>query len=242
MEAQEIWAAGMPEIFRGQGWLQISELLLAFALSSLIGMERHLRGKKAGLRTQAIVGTASALFMLVSKYGFDSVLGEHVTVDPSRVAAQVVSGVGFLGAGLILTHRGTVRGLTTAASVWETSAIGMAAGAGLWLLALVVTVLHFAVAYGFTPISRHLPGGLVAHETIVVTYPDGHGTLREVLQSITTAGWAIHESSPHRFHDGTVGVELEVSGSKELSDLLARLSGIESVITVSVSDESVDDS
>ncbi|MCP3427226.1 MgtC/SapB family protein [Rothia sp. AR01] len=230
------------DAFYGQGWLQIAQLLLAFALTSLIGVERHLRGKKAGLRTQAIVGTASALFMLISKYGFDSVLGPNVNVDPSRVAAQVVSGVGFLGAGLILTHRGTVRGLTTAASVWEASAIGMAAGSGLWLLALVVTALHFVVAYGFSMISRRLPGGLTAHETIIVTYPDGRGLLRRILHVITSAGWAIHESAPHRFEDGTVGVELEISGSRELAVLLAQLSSVESVISVSVAGEIADDS
>lgn len=135
----------------GQGWVQITELLVAFVLSSLIGLERQLRGKSAGLRTQAIVGTASALFLLVSKYGFTDVLtSDRVVLDPSRVAAQIVSGIGFLGAGLIITRRGTARGLTTAAAVWETAAIGMAAGAGLPLLAVVVTVLHFVVVLGYT--------------------------------------------------------------------------------------------
>jgi uncharacterized membrane protein YhiD involved in acid resistance len=105
-------------------------------LASLIGLERQLCGKSAGLRTQAIVGTSAALIVLVSKYGFGDVLASgRVVLDPSRVAAQIVSGVGFLGAGLILTRQGAVRGLTTAAVVWETAAIGMAAGAGLPLLA-----------------------------------------------------------------------------------------------------------
>jgi len=93
----------------GQGWLQIGELLLAFVLASLIGLERQLRGKSAGLRTQAIVGTTVSLLLLVSKYGFADVLGAGVTLDPSRVAAQIVSGVGFLGAGLTLTRHGAVR-------------------------------------------------------------------------------------------------------------------------------------
>src|ERR1700710_1147975 len=125
---------------QGQGWRQVGELLLAFGLSSVIGFERQFRGKSAGLRTQTIVGTASALILLVSKYGFADVLSPGtVVLDPSRVAAQIVSGIGFLGAGLIITRRGTIRGLTTAAAVWETAAIGMAAGAGLGLLALIVT-------------------------------------------------------------------------------------------------------
>ncbi|MFR4190476.1 MAG: MgtC/SapB family protein, partial [Corynebacterium variabile] len=106
------------DTFAGQGTEQIALLLLAFVLSTLIGLERRLRGRNAGLRTQAIVGTASALFVLVSKYGFSDVIGDHVSFDPSRVAAGIVSGISFLGAGLILTRRNTVLGLTTAASVW----------------------------------------------------------------------------------------------------------------------------
>jgi putative Mg2+ transporter-C (MgtC) family protein len=82
----------------------IGLLLLAFVLSTLIGLERRLRGRNAGLRTQAIVGTSSALFILVSKYGFFDVLGDEVSFDPSRVAAGIVSGIGFLGAGLILSR------------------------------------------------------------------------------------------------------------------------------------------
>jgi putative Mg2+ transporter-C (MgtC) family protein len=85
----------------GDGWPQFADLLIAFGLSSVIGIERELRGKSAGLRTQAIVGTASALFVLISKYGFtDVLLNDRVVLDPSRVAAQIVSGIGFLGAGV----------------------------------------------------------------------------------------------------------------------------------------------
>ena len=105
---------------------QILGILLALFLSSLIGLERQARGKSAGLRTDAIVGMTSALLMVVSKYGFNDVLAaDLVRVDPSRVAAQIVSGIGFLGAGIILTRSGAVRGLTTAATVWETAGIGM---------------------------------------------------------------------------------------------------------------------
>ena len=101
-----------------QHFEQIAGILLALFLSSLIGLERQARGKSAGLRTDAIVGMTSALLMVVSKYGFNDVLAaDLVRVDPSRVAAQIVSGIGFLGAGIILTRSGAVRGLTTAATV-----------------------------------------------------------------------------------------------------------------------------
>jgi putative Mg2+ transporter-C (MgtC) family protein len=111
----------------GQGWTQAGELLIALALSAAIGLEREIRQKSAGLRTHTIVGFASALIMLVSKYGFTDVLADHVVIDPSRVAAQIVSGIGFIGGGLIFVRGDAVRGLTTAAAVWLTAAVGMAA-------------------------------------------------------------------------------------------------------------------
>ena len=124
----------------GQGLKQLGELALAFVLSSLIGIEREWRQKSAGLRTHTLVGTGAALFLIVSKYGFTDVLGPHVILDPSRVAAQIVSGIGFIGGGLIFVRGDGVRGLTTAAIVWITAAIGMACGAGLAILALAATV------------------------------------------------------------------------------------------------------
>src|ERR1700685_909366 len=119
-----------------EGWLQISELGVAFLLSMMIGVEREIRQKSAGLRTHTLVGVGAALFMLISKYGFNDVLRPGlIELDPSRMAAQIVSGVGFLGAGLIFVRRDSVRGLTTAASIWLPAAIGCAAGAGLPVLA-----------------------------------------------------------------------------------------------------------
>jgi putative Mg2+ transporter-C (MgtC) family protein len=179
-------------VSHGQGWLQVGELLLAFGLSSAIGLERQLRGKPAGLRTQSIVGTSAALILLVSKYGFaDVLLPGNVVLDPSRVAAQIVSGIGFLGAGLIITRRGAVRGLTTAASVWETAAIGMAAGAGLPLLAGVVTALHFVIVLAYTPLGRRLPNLDRATATFKVVYEDGRGVLRDLVASCTAHGWSL---------------------------------------------------
>lgn len=220
-----------------QGWPQVGELVLAFVLSALIGLERQLRGRSAGLRTQAIVGTSAALFMLISKYGFMNVLSDEVVVDPSRVAAQVVSGIGFLGAGIILTRRGAVRGLTTAASVWETAAIGMAAGAGLWLLAVVVTALHFVTAYGLRALSRLLPGQ-VSESQIEVTYADGHGLLRQIIESITSGGWTIRQARPQDVEvDGTAALILEVAGGARTEALVATLAEIDGVREVQVLSE-----
>ncbi len=141
----------------GQGWLQIGGLVLAFVLSSIIGLEREWRDKSAGLRIYSSVGTSAALLTLVGKYGFmDVLITGQVATDPARVASQIVTGVGFLGAGLILTRHGGVRGLTTAATMWETAAIGMAAGAGLWLLALAVLALHFLSVLVFEALAKRI--------------------------------------------------------------------------------------
>jgi len=113
----------------GQSWVQLAELALAFILSASIGLEREIRQKSAGLRTYTLVGFSSALVMLVSKYGFTDILESgRVVLDPSRIAAQIVSGIGFIGGGLIFVRKDIVRGLTTAAIVWLTAAVGMACG------------------------------------------------------------------------------------------------------------------
>jgi putative Mg2+ transporter-C (MgtC) family protein len=149
----------------GQGARQFIELGLAFLLSAAVGLEREIRHKSAGLRTYTVVGTAAALFVLISKYGFtDVIVVDRIVLDPSRVAAQIVSGIGFIGAGLIFVDQSRVKGLTTAATVWLVTAVGMACGAGLPWLALAVTGAYFVVAFVFPLILQALPGSPVATE------------------------------------------------------------------------------
>lgn len=116
-------------------------ILISVILGFLIGYERKLRFKEAGIRTHTIVCAGSALIMVVSKYGF----GDSVEADASRVAAQIVSGIGFLGAGIIIYRKHEIHGLTTAAGVWATSGVGMAAGAGLYIVAAGSTVIIIAI-------------------------------------------------------------------------------------------------
>ncbi|MDQ7092983.1 MgtC/SapB family protein [Desulfosporosinus sp. PR] len=117
-------------------------LFLAVLCGSAIGYERNSRMKEAGIRTHFIVAIGSSLIMIVSKYGFQDQFGWlNMTLDPSRIAAQVVSGVGFLGAGIIFTHRQTVIGLTTAAGIWATAGIGLAIGSGLYAVGLAATAI-----------------------------------------------------------------------------------------------------
>ena len=121
----------------------ILRIIAAGVFAAAIGIQRERAGKPAGLRTHVLIGMGSALFTVISIYGF----GEGV--DPSRVAAGILTGIGFLGAGVIFRSMGgkVIVGLTTAASVWITAAIGMASGAGMYLVALVVTVICVLVLY-----------------------------------------------------------------------------------------------
>ena len=125
-------------------WEFILRIFVAALLGGAIGLEREYRAKEAGMRTHFLVALGSALFMIVSAYGFEGALGspEH-RWDVSRVAAQVVSGIGFIGAGTIIFHKSenVVRGLTTAAGLWVTAAIGLACGGGLYILAVASTFL-----------------------------------------------------------------------------------------------------
>ena len=119
----------------------IFRVFVAALLGGMIGFEREYRAKEAGLRTHFLVAMGSALFMIVSQYGFNAVLDTSITLDPSRVAAQVVSGIGFIGAGTIIFQKHVIKGLTTAAGLWVTSAIGLACGSGLYLLSVASTLL-----------------------------------------------------------------------------------------------------
>lgn len=237
---------------QGDGWRQVSELGLALILSALIGLEREIRQKNAGLRTHTLVGVGAALFVLISKYGFTDVLeAGRVILDPSRVAAQVVTGVGFLGAGLIFVRRDSVRGLTTAASIWITAAIGAASGAGLPVLATVTTAVYFVIALGFFQLARRLPRSPTAISVLRVRYLDGRGILRQLLQTATTSGFGIDEVSTERMSDGNrqhwtagrdgrdrslVEVSLSVHGRAPVHVLAASLSEVEGVDAVVVDD------
>ena len=121
----------------------IIRLLVATALGAIIGLDREYRTKAAGFRTHVLVALGSALFMIVSVHGFDNLPKDQMTLsmDPSRIAAQVVSGIGFIGAGTIIFQKNVVKGLTTAAGLWVTAAIGLACGVGMYVSAIVSTLL-----------------------------------------------------------------------------------------------------
>lgn len=131
-------------------------LLLAALFGALIGLERERKNWSAGMRTHMMVCVGSCLIMIVSAYGFADVLGTpHMELDPSRIAAQVISGIGFIGAGTILfLKEGTIRGLTTASGLWTVAAIGLATGGGLYFAAIATTVIALIILWALQPLER----------------------------------------------------------------------------------------
>ena len=121
--------------------IYLLRIFISIVLGFIIGYERKLRYKEAGIRTHAIVAAGSCLIMIVSKYGFKDVEG----ADGSRIAAQIVSGIGFIGAGMILYKRQALHGLTTAAGIWTTAGIGMAVGSGMYILSVGTTVIIVSI-------------------------------------------------------------------------------------------------
>lgn len=235
-----------------EGWLQAGELGLALILSAVIGLEREVRQKSAGLRTHTLVGAGAALFMLISKYGFSDVIEPgRVVLDPSRVAAQIVTGIGFLGAGLIFVRGDSVRGLTTAAAIWLTAAVGAAAGAGLPVLSALATGVYLVVALALPPITRRLPRSGTAISVIRVRYPGGRDILRQVLRVATERGFAVDQMSTEAVDRGlpagreqageadghsTVEVVLHVYGRGSVNDLATQLSELPGVHAVTADD------
>lgn len=147
-------AAAAPTL---EPWELGIRVLVAAALGGVVGLERELSDQPAGFRTHMLVSLGSALFTMVGAYGLAAFVPENVdntSFDPMRVAAQVVTGIGFLGAGAIIRQGVNIRGLTTAASLWVTAAIGMTTGIGFWLGAIFTTLGTVLALYGFKQIER----------------------------------------------------------------------------------------
>ena len=255
-----VQATGAVSIGSGQGWAQAIDLVLAVGLSSLIGLEREFRQKSAGLRTQTVVGLGAALFTLVGRYGFTG----GAPVDESRVAAQIVTGIGFIGGGLIFVRRDAVQGLTTAATVWLTAGVGMACGASLPVLAGLATGVYFIVAFVYRDLTFRLPRSRSALSRLRLTYVEGSGALRRALVVCTEHGFTVSGVHIERERRGTVStgaehdhrrghareeaehpdalavsVLLEVTGREHIAELAAALAELDGVLGVTGGDANV---
>ena len=178
----------MPEL----GWDEVTiRLVLAAVLGGAIGLERELREREAGLRTHLLVSVGAAVFTLVSAYGFADFrygLETGITLDPTRIAAQIVTGIGFLGAGAIIRQGLSIRGLTTAATLWVVAAIGMATGAGYYSVAVIGTGLVLFSLYPLRQLAYRAVVRLRPEEgRLVVTLPPG-SSAAPVVEALEKAG------------------------------------------------------
>lgn len=204
----------------------------AMLCGALVGWEREKREKAAGLRTHVFVCMGSALVMIVSTFGFfDAIEKGVVVLDPSRIAAQVVSGVGFLGAGVIWFNRNKVRGLDTAAGIWTTSGVGLAAGSGMIIPALAVTTAVVAMNVGVKRLEeKFFPRRRDGRLVISMNSPE---QLDDVRQVIGASGLKINSVQVHE-EQLMERISLEVTGPKNFDWLLIvgnlkRLSGVTAV-------------
>ncbi|MGW6263724.1 MgtC/SapB family protein, partial [Streptomyces sp. NPDC055085] len=177
----------------------------------------------------------SAVFTLVSAYGFSNVVGAEVILDPSRIAAQIVSGIGFLGAGVIFVRRGAVNGLTTAASIWVTAAIGMACGAGMPIIAVAATVLHLLTVGVLTFVGR-LISPEVPDPVLTIRYRRGNNVLRQVLEMSARQGYhsALEEASSDedtKLRELTLRFTGDLTEFPALVGQLSEIDGVESVVS-----------
>ncbi|WP_278664668.1 MgtC/SapB family protein [Alistipes putredinis] len=169
-------------------WDFVWRLVLAAIFGTIIGLDREYREKEAGFRTHFLVSLGSALMMIVSQYGFSEILmHDGVSLDPSRIAAQVVSGIGFIGAGTIIFNHQIVRGLTTAASLWATAGIGLTAGAGMSWLALAATILTLVALEGLSLVFRSLG----SRRMVVVFSASDRAGVADTLDRIRTDGYMV---------------------------------------------------
>ena len=191
----------------GLGWPleAFVDLLMAALAGGLVGLEREVRGRQAGFRTNLLVAVGSALVMIVSNR-----LAAHpwtmpgnpavvVTVDPGRIAYGVMTGIGFLGAGVIIHHRGTVRGLTTAAAIWCVAALGLASGLGLYLLVFYTTLLLLVALWLLDRFERSLPK--MRYRDVVVRRPWVDGCLEDTIRRLQQAGAHVSSLSFKRTDD-----------------------------------------
>jgi len=215
-------------------------LVISVVLGGIVGFERERKSRAAGLRTHVLVCLGSCLLMLLSMYGFAAFAREfNVRLDPARLAAQVITGVGFLGAGTILFTGRAIIGLTTAASLWVVMAVGLATGAGFYLAAAATTVMSFLVLWGLSLFEKRFIRHLVEHEfTVVMEAEEGSGDrLREVLREsgVRLAGVIIEDrgADDREKREMVVRLRVKLSGVDQVMPLSERLRRVEGVRRVS---------
>ena len=215
----------------------IMRLLLATFLGAVIGFEREYHAKEAGVRTHLLVALGSCLFMIISVYGFDFMLGrDHVSFDPSRIASQVVTGIGFIGAGTIILQKQMVRGLTTAAGLWVTAAIGLACGNGMYIIAAVTTAIVL-VSLGLINVYQPYFSQKERQITFLV---EDYDVLTNILdrlrqEKITVLNYEMHKDAEENNGKMLVTLEIRMKRYDNTKGITSILKNFEKVELVQIS-------
>lgn len=212
---------------------QVMGVVCSFLFCGIIGLERELRHKDAGIRTHVLVGLGSCLFTVVSQYGMPDQLTGNMRWDASRIAAQIVSGIGFIGAGVIFFNHDTVRGLTTASAIWVVAAIGTACGAGMLAMAAIIVVMYLILVLLVAPavyaISRR------RSRVLRVAYEDSRGILRQILLMLGRRGLNAQMISCRQQRSdasATAIVDIRIFHPKDVDKIMAEISAVEGVLSL----------
>ncbi|MHB1361545.1 MAG: MgtC/SapB family protein [Thermoleophilia bacterium] len=218
------------------GWQEeVIRIIIGAALGGLVGLDREIRGQAAGLRTHTLVAVGSTLFALVSIFGFEGVAGsagQVLTYDPSRVAAQIVVGIGFLGAGAIMRHGTSVKGLTTAASLWVVAALGLAVGCGYYLGAITVSVLLFLTLRAMRTAEDWLINWVRPDEaTLTIRIENKKAESHDVLEFLEHRKIRVRELSVDRTPEDTqLRLYIKLPGDIKPEQVVKDISGAAGVI------------
>jgi putative Mg2+ transporter-C (MgtC) family protein len=226
-------------------------LALAVVLGGMIGVEREWRDRTAGLRTHILVCLGAAAFTILSAYGFrdwatdfSSSVRPNINQDPTRIAAQIVTGIGFLGAGAIFRSEDGVRGLTTAASLWIMAAIGMAVGAGYYELAIEATVLILLVLVGLRTVSHRINRSNRGEQVPLVMQVSGASAIGSVLDAIAAVSGGVTNfsvSTPRGDKPGRrLAFDLSLPVDSAVNDVVGRLALLDGVESISASEVPID--
>lgn len=217
-------------------WTLVLRLLVAGTLGAIIGLDREYRAKEAGFRTHFLVSLGSALFMVVSQYGFKEIVEANgANYDGARVAAQIVSGIGFLGAGTIIFHKQFIRGLTTAAGMWATAGIGMAVGGGMYFIGIAATIL---VLIGLEALT--LAFGKIGLSSVSITfYTSDKNNLVVVVEEINRKKYhLVSYNSLEEAHGGVLVYKAEivmrVRGHREQNGLFVFIQSLNDISQLKV--------
>lgn len=199
-------------------WELLVRLLVACICGCIIGVERSFRQKEAGIRTHIILALGAALMMIVSKYGFFDIAEmdmNSLRADGSRIASNIVTGISFLGAGVIFVRGGSIKGLTTAAGIWATAGVGMALGAGMYTIGIVCTIGMIVIQlilHKFMPFSENMETNIIS-----IKINEGSQALEEITEQLTQAGIMVTGIRFKKQDNGITKAELTVRTKKTAS-------------------------